>query len=122
MVARLCRGVTGTDKADEYLTSLTRTWARDCMRKAGSRGVGVLRRVQGHLAEFILVSLWDSLDSIQDFAGADIERAACQPEGRDLLAAIKPTVEHFEVLSLRLDQGETRRAYGLEQFMLFPLG
>ncbi|MBZ5573678.1 MAG: hypothetical protein LAO09_17575 [Acidobacteriia bacterium] len=92
------------------------------MRTAGNRGVGMLRRGQGHLAEFMLVSLWDSLDSIQDSAGANIERALHQPPGEDLLGTIQPTVEHLEVVSFRGDQGETPAAYGLERFLLFPLG
>jgi len=47
---------------------------------------------------FLLISLWDSLDAIQRFAGADVDRAKYYPEGRKFLLELEPTVTHYEVL------------------------
>jgi heme-degrading monooxygenase HmoA len=58
----------------------------------------VLRRIEGDVAEFLLVSLWDSLDAIKAFAGQDHEQAVYYPDDDEYLLEREPTVSHFEVL------------------------
>lgn len=121
MVARLCRGAVA-DNAEGHLTFLTKTWMQDCMKTARNRGVAVLRRGQGRWAEFLLVSLWDSMNSPAGSEDVDIERATYHPEDGDLPETFKLTLEHFEVLSFRANRVDIPAAYGLEQFLLSPLG
>lgn len=121
MVARLCRGAISADRADEHLPTLVRAWVRNCADSTGNRGIGVLRRVQGEFVEFILISLWDSLDSTQGFAIRNAAGTECPLEKSDL-PADKPTIEQFEVLSFKVDRGETCTTHVLERFMLLPLG
>lgn len=97
MIARFWRGVTAASKSDEYLDYLTRTGVEDCRSTEGNRGVYVLRRVSDGQAEFLFVSLWESLDAIRRFAGPDIERAVYYPEDREFLLELEPTVSHYEV-------------------------
>jgi hypothetical protein len=40
----------------------------------------LLRRIDGKRGEFIVLSLWDSLDAIKAFAGDDVEKAVFYPE------------------------------------------
>jgi len=47
---------------------------------------------------FPLLTLWDSLESIKAFAGADVERARYYPEDEAYLLELEPTVTHYEVL------------------------
>jgi len=44
------------------------------------------------------VSLWDSFESIQAFAGPDYEKAVYYPEDRKFLLRLEPGVTHYEVL------------------------
>jgi heme-degrading monooxygenase HmoA len=60
--------------------------------------VYVLRRIEGDHAHFLLVSLWDSLESVRAFAGPDVERARYYPEDRAYLLELEPAVTHYEVL------------------------
>ena len=97
MIARLWHGVTVASKADAYLDYLNTTGVPDYRATAGNRGVYVLRRMEGDQAHFLLLSLWDSREAIQQFAGADMERARYYPKDQEFLMALEPTVMHYEV-------------------------
>lgn len=97
MIARLWRGVTRKERSDEYLEYLKKTGVRDCKSTDGNRGVYILRRTQNGTAEFLFISLWDSMESIQKFAGPNPEKAVYYPEDAEFLLEMTPKVEHFEV-------------------------
>lgn len=98
MIARIWRGTTDAERADEYLRYLEETGLTEYRRIPGNRGVFVLRRIAGGSAEFLLLSLWDSMDAIRRFAGPDPERAVYYAKDREFLQTLEPTVAHFEVL------------------------
>lgn len=99
MIARVWRGRTPEAHADRYWTYLQETGVREYRATDGNRGVQVFRRVQDGVAEFVLVSLWESWDAIRAFAGDDIERAVYYPEDTAYLLELEPTVTHYEVLA-----------------------
>ena len=98
MIARIWKGVTLAAKADEYLDYLKATGLKEYRATDGNRGVWVLRRLQDDQAEFTLISLWESWESIRRFAGEEIERAVYYPEDQRYLLALDPSVVHYEVL------------------------
>ena len=98
MIARTWLGAVSSDQSDEYFRYLMKTGVPDLKATPGNCGVFVLRRVQGDTAHFQMISLWDSLKSIQAFAGADIERARYYPEDAQFLHELEPTCTHYEVL------------------------
>jgi len=98
MIARTWHGAVPFHMSDEYFRYLMDTGVPDLKATPGNRGVFVLRRVEGEVAHFHLISLWDSLDSIKNFAGADIDRARYYPEDEQYLQELEPTVTHYEVL------------------------
>jgi hypothetical protein len=58
----------------------------------------LLRRVQGDRVHFLLISLWDSREAIERYAGPDIEQARYFPYDRECRLESEPNVEHYEVL------------------------
>jgi heme-degrading monooxygenase HmoA len=98
LIARVWHGVTPAAKAEAYTEYLHRTGIKDYRASPGNRGVYMLRRIQGDRAEFTLITLWDSLDAIRAFAGADYEKARYYPEDRDFLIEFEPFVVHHDVL------------------------
>jgi heme-degrading monooxygenase HmoA len=98
MIARIWHGAVPAAKADGYHDFLLRIGLADYRRTPGNRGIQVLRRVEGEVAHFLLVTLWDSWDAIRAFAGDDAERARYYPEDDDFLLEKEPTVTHYEVL------------------------
>lgn len=97
MIARLWRGLTHAEHADEYLDYLQATGLKDYAATDGNRGVLVLRRTQDDKTEFLLISLWESLEAIQRFAGEGYENAVYYPEDARFLLELEPNVAHYEV-------------------------
>lgn len=98
MIARMWHGAVPAEKTEAYKRYLLETGVADYRRTPGNRGVSVFLRREGHTTHFLLLSLWQSLDSIRAFAGDDVERARYYPEDRDFLLELEPRVQHYEVL------------------------
>jgi len=96
-IARIWRGRTPASKAADYLDFLHRKGLTGYRETEGNRGVDVLLRIDGEVAEFLLVSRWDGFDAIRRFAGPDPERAVYYPEDDEFLLEKEPTVRHYEV-------------------------
>jgi heme-degrading monooxygenase HmoA len=99
MIARAWHGVTPAAKADEYLDLMLSVAVPDYKAIPGNRGVTVLRRIEGDVAHFLLLTLWDSTDAIRQFAGDEIERAKYYDFDPDYLLELEPTATHYEVFS-----------------------
>ncbi len=99
MIARTWHGVTPASKAEEYTAYLNRTGVPDYQASPGNLGVYVLRRTEGERTHFMLISLWNSLESIKKFAGEEHERARYYPEDTEYLLELEPTVTHYEVIA-----------------------
>jgi heme-degrading monooxygenase HmoA len=100
MIARVWHGRVPAEKADAYAEFLKRTGLPDYKATPGNEGVTMLRRIEGSVAHFLLISLWRSREAIRAFAGDDIERARYYPEDREFLLEFEPGVVHYEVLAL----------------------
>lgn len=98
MIARIWRGRTPASEADAYVAYLLETGIGQYGATPGNRGVRVLRRIEGGIAEFVVVSFWESMDAIRGFAGEDPETAVYYPEDDRYLLEREPEVAHFEVV------------------------
>jgi heme-degrading monooxygenase HmoA len=96
-IARIWRGRTPASRAAEYAEFLVRRALPDYRSTQGNRGAQVLRRTEGDVAEFVVVSFWDAYDAIRRFAGEDPSRAVYYPEDDGFLLEKEPTVTHYEV-------------------------
>jgi len=63
----------------------------------GNRGVWMLRCDIDETTEFLMFTLWDSLDSVNAFAGQDYETAVFYPEDDRFLTERDPTATHYLV-------------------------
>jgi heme-degrading monooxygenase HmoA len=98
MIARLWRGQTATAaNTDTYSRHLTGTVFPSLKDLAGHRGAWVLRRQVAGQTEFLAVTLWESRQAIEAFAGTDIDRAIIEPEARAVLAEFDDFARHYEV-------------------------
>lgn len=98
MIARTWHGRVPLSKADAYYRYLLRSGLSDYAATPGNRGVHVLRRTDGEVSHFFLLTFWDSLEAIRAFAGPEYERARYYPEDDDYLLEREPLVTHYEVL------------------------
>jgi heme-degrading monooxygenase HmoA len=100
MIARVWHGVVRLEDAHGYGEYLAESefGVRDYERVPGNRGAYLLRRAEGDHVHFLLISLWESREAIEGYAGPDIERARYFPYDRRCLVAPEPTVAHYEVV------------------------
>ena len=97
MIARIWRGVTSAEKAEQYFAYLMETGLKDYRAVPCNRGVQVLRRTYEDKTEFLLLSLWESYEAIRTFAGNDLEKAVYYPKDKEFLLELEPKVTHYEV-------------------------
>jgi heme-degrading monooxygenase HmoA len=98
VVARIWHGRTPTAKADEYYGYLKEAGITKIESIEGNLGAQVLRRTEGQVTEFTVISYWESLDAIRKYAGDDIEKTHNLPKDPQYLLELEPRVKHFEVM------------------------
>lgn len=99
-IARVWRGVTPVAKAAQYVDYLHATGIKAYRATAGNKGVLLLHRpIDDAQEEFLVISLWESMSAIQNFAGDDVERAVYYPEDDQFLLEFEPAVRHYTVES-----------------------
>ena len=93
-------GVVPVEKADGYSNYLadSERGVRAYQAIRGNRGVSLLRRAEGNLVHFLLISFWDSESAIREYAGPDIDRAQYFEYDRECLLEPEPHVQHYEVV------------------------
>jgi hypothetical protein len=97
MIARIWRGATSSTDVAAYVDYLLRTGIEQYQRTPGNMGAWILWRELNRRAEFLTLSMWDSLQAVEGFAGKDIDRAVFYPEDDRYLVERDVTVSHYEV-------------------------
>lgn len=97
-IARIWRGRTLTAKADEYQAYLEASGITKIRATPGNLGVTVLRRSEGGKTEFLVMSVWESVDAIKRFAGEDYQKTVILPRDREYLLEVEPNVLHYEIV------------------------
>lgn len=97
MIARIWRGWTRSGDIEAYAEYITGTGLAEYSATPGNRGAYLLHRIDGDRAEFIALSFWDDLGSIERFAGEDVEAAVFYPEDDRFLVDRETTVSHYTV-------------------------
>lgn len=97
MIARIWRGAVRKQDADAYAEYMQRTGIPGYVSTPGNRGAWMLRRDVGENTEFLMFTLWDSLDSVKAFAGEDYETAVFYPEDERFLVERDLTSTHYVV-------------------------
>jgi heme-degrading monooxygenase HmoA len=99
MIARLWHGVTSHENAEKYEDLLRGEILPGIHRVKGYRGAYLLRREVLEGAEFVTLTLFDSMESVRRFAGDDVELAVVPEEARKLLARFDHRSVHYTILS-----------------------
>jgi heme-degrading monooxygenase HmoA len=98
MIVRVWSGVVAAHDADSYARYMLDTGIPGYTSQRGNKGAYVLRRATEAGYEFVMLSLWDSMDHIRSFAGDDPERAVFYPEDDHFLIKRDLRVRHYEVI------------------------
>ena len=101
MILRIWRAYAEAPLAEQYPRHLLDNVRPELEKIAGFRGLFLVARRNGDEVEFVVQTLWDSMDAIRTFAGLNPERAVVEPEAAAVLLRFDETVDHYEVLSAR---------------------
>ncbi len=96
-IARIWRGRTLAARADEYEAYLFASGIAKIREIPGNLGVTVLRREDGKQTEFLVLSVWQSIDAIRRFAGKDYQKTVILDRDREYLIEVEPTVLHYAI-------------------------
>jgi heme-degrading monooxygenase HmoA len=110
VIARMWHGVTRSERADEYATFLRERAIPDYESVPGNLSVHILRRhdEDGERTHFVTLTFWESMEAIEKFAGAPVDRAKYYDEDKEFLLEFEPRVTHWEVAG----KSETSRSNG----------
>lgn len=101
VIARIWTGAVRRGDGAAYAEYMRETGVRAYAETPGNRGVWMLRRDRSDSVEFVMFTLWDSLDAVKAFAGEDYEVAVFYPEDDRFLIERDETATHYVVESPR---------------------
>jgi heme-degrading monooxygenase HmoA len=101
-IARIWRGRTRPERADEYEAYLYEVGIKPLIEKA--MGVQNLREDRAHETEFITVSYWESVDAMSRFTGGDPTRIHHLERDAEFLIELP---ERVQILKIRVSHGNT---------------
>lgn len=97
-IGRMWRGRTKSDQAEGYEAVFRGIVLPELRDVAGCRGAYLLRRDDADGAEFVTLTLFDSLDAVRAFAGEQYETAVISDEARAVLRDFDATAQHFTII------------------------
>jgi heme-degrading monooxygenase HmoA len=97
MIARIWRGEVPLDQSDEYLTRMRTIAIPDYRSTEGNQGAFALRRSLEDRAEFLMLTFWESLESIKAYSGDDITVAKYYDFDAEVLLEVVPNADHYEI-------------------------
>ncbi len=97
MIARTWHGSVPSAKAADYHQYLLSTGLKDYTNIRGNRGVYLLKWEENDITHYQVLTLWDCVDAIKEFAGEEYEKARYYPNDKDYLLQMEPLVQHYEV-------------------------
>ncbi|MBN1223963.1 MAG: antibiotic biosynthesis monooxygenase [Candidatus Aminicenantes bacterium] len=100
MIARIWHGRAPQERADAYVFFLETKVFPSIRDIEGHEGAYILQRTLQNSGdvEFIVLTLWQSMDAVRLFAGDDPSVAVVEDEAKALLSTFDGHVAHFKVV------------------------
>ena len=97
MISRHWRGIAKREDADSYVAHLKGDTFPKLASLAGFVRASILRREVPNGTEFRVVTVWESLQAIRAFSGADVESAVVPPAAQAMMVEFDRRAAHYEV-------------------------
>ncbi|WP_214326365.1 antibiotic biosynthesis monooxygenase family protein [Nonomuraea sediminis] len=97
MIARIWRATATPSGAGAYQAHFDEAVLPALRGTDGFVRAHLLRREAGPIIEIQVITWWESLDKIRNFAGAALGTAVVEPAARAALTDYDTTVTHYEV-------------------------
>jgi heme-degrading monooxygenase HmoA len=104
MIARLWSARATPQNAAAYTDHFFQAVLPLVRRIRGYAGATVLQNEEAGQVEIIVITRWESMDAIREFAGDPIDQAVVTDHARELLLSHDDRVRHFRVA---IDEGRS---------------
>lgn len=99
MIARIWHGKTKAEHFEAYTDFMKSRAIPDYEKTEGFVKLTFLRRLEGDVAHFNLITFWENLEVIKNFAGDDYEKAKYYPDDKNYLLEFEEKVVHYDVFA-----------------------
>lgn len=99
MIARVWHGITAIENYTTYTEFMKSRAIPDYKGTTGFIDLTFLRRTENDIAHFTLITYWENISVIKNFAGEDFEKAKYYPEDQLYLLEFEENVTHYEVFA-----------------------
>jgi heme-degrading monooxygenase HmoA len=99
MIARIWHGITKVEDYKEYTHFMKLKAIPDYQKTEGFIKLSFLRNIENNIGHFVLITYWENLEVIKNFAGQDFEKAKYYDEDKKYLIEFEEKVKHFEVFA-----------------------
>ena len=99
MIARVWHGRTRVEDYEAYTKFMKDKAIPDYRQSIGFIKLIFLRNLGENAGHFTLITFWENLEVIKNFAGEDFEKAKYYPEDENFLLEFEEKVIHHEVFA-----------------------
>ena len=97
MIARHWKGIAKREEADNYIAHLKEDTFPKLSSLKGFVSASILRRNTDKGIEFLIITLWESLEAIQQFAGESVHTAVVPAVAQAMMVEYDTEVSHYEI-------------------------
>ena len=99
MISRHWRGLADSTHADRYVEHLRSETFPQLARLPGFVSASILRRELSEGTEFLIVTVWESLEAIVRFSGPDVESAVVPETVQRMMIEFDARARHYDVVA-----------------------
>lgn len=101
VIRRNWTGVVKPERANDYIAHLQHDTFKKLSTIKGFVNATILQREVTDGVEFLVVTEWENMEAIQEFAGPSADIAVVPPIAQDMMVRYDPVVRHYnEVFTL----------------------
>jgi heme-degrading monooxygenase HmoA len=97
MIERHWKGVAKREKAKEYVEHLQNDTFKQLTNINGFISAKILERDLDKGIEFLIITVWESVDAIKQFSGSNIEMAVVPEQVHEMMLTYGNTVQHYKI-------------------------
>ena len=98
MVLRMWKARSTTEKSTKYVDHVAKKVFPLLCSIEGHRGAYLLQRAVNSAIEFVVLTLWESMEAVRKFAGPTAEKAVVDPEAQAVLTSFDESATHYQVV------------------------
>ena len=97
MIERHWKGIARKERANEYIDHLRTDTFQEIKKIKGFISASILKRDVSQGVEFLVITRWETLGAIKQFAGEKIDAAVVPKLVQDIMLKYDEKVRHYEV-------------------------